>query len=281
MSTTTTWLITGVSSGIGHRLAVAALERGDTVIGTLRQPDAVAAFDGLAPGRSFGVQLDVTDRDAVRAVIPGAIDARGGIDVLVNNAGYALTGALEEYTDDEIAHQIDTNFLGTAAVIAAALPAMRERGGGKIINISSQAGIIGYPGLSMYCASKFAVEGLSESLRHELAPFGIAVTVVEPGGFRTDWAGRSMTYAAQPADQYRQLADAMRRSNEQMDGHQPGDPAKAASALLELADLDKPPLRVQLGSDAFAAISKKWTRSVDAMTEWQTLAASTDFANGV
>jgi NAD(P)-dependent dehydrogenase (short-subunit alcohol dehydrogenase family) len=276
MADAKTWLITGVSTGLGRSLAEAALARGDVVVGTLRRPDQLGEFEALAPGRAFALLLDVTDREAVRTAIPAALDARGGVDVVVNNAGYALTGAVEEVSDDEVAHQLGTNLLGAAWVIAAALPALRKRGGGRVINISSQAGIIGYAGLSIYSASKFALEGLSEALRQELAPFGVAVTIVEPGAFRTDWAGRSMVYTSQGRPEYAQQSEQTRKLNERLHGNQRGDPAKAATALLTLADADAPPLRLVLGSDALRAITKKLTATLTEIDAWSELTRSTD-----
>ena len=252
---TSTWLITGVSTGLGRALAEEVLARGAVVIGTVRSADDAARFEVTAPGRAVAVQVDVTDRDAIRTVLPAAIDAQGGVDVVVNNAGYALSGAFEEVADDEFAHQMDTNFYGAAWVIGAALPGLRKRGGGRIINITSQSGVIGYPGLSIYSASKFALEGLSESLRAELAPFGILVTIVEPGGFRTDWAGRSLIQTSGSLSEYAAFTDRVNSTYARMHGHQPGDPALAARALVQLAEADDPPLRLVLGAAAVTAIT--------------------------
>jgi NAD(P)-dependent dehydrogenase (short-subunit alcohol dehydrogenase family) len=273
---TRTWLITGVSTGLGRALAEEVLAQGATVIGTVRKPEDLARFATLAPGRAIGLALDVTDREAVRTALPAAIEAQAGIDVLVNNAGYALTGAFEEVSDQEFAHQMDTNFYGAAWVIAAALPGLRKRGGGRVINITSQSGVIGYPGLSIYSASKFALEGLSESLRAELAPFGISVTIVEPGGFRTDWAGRSLIQASGSRPDYAQATERASRAYARMHGHQPGDPALAARALIELADSDDPPLRLVLGSAAVTAITKALTARIEEIERWAELSRSTD-----
>lgn len=273
---TRTWLITGVSTGLGRALAEEVLAQGATVIGTVRKPEDLARFAALAPGRAVGLALDVTDREAVRTALPAAIEAQAGIDVLVNNAGYALTGAFEEVSDQEFAHQMDTNFYGAAWVIAATLPGLRRRGGGRVINITSQSGVIGYPGLSIYSASKFALEGLSESLRAELAPFGISVTIVEPGGFRTDWAGRSLIQASGSRPEYAQATERASQAYARMHGHQPGDPALAARALIELADSDDPPLRLVLGSAAVTAITKALTARIEEIERWAELSRSTD-----
>jgi NAD(P)-dependent dehydrogenase (short-subunit alcohol dehydrogenase family) len=277
---TTTWLITGVSTGLGRALAEEVLAAGSTVIGTVRKPQDLSQFESLAPGRAVGVELDVTDRDAVRTVLPAAIEAQGGIDVLVNNAGYALTGPFEEVSDHEFTHQMDTNFYGAAWVIAAALPGLRKRGGGRIINITSQSAVIGYPGLSIYSASKFALEGLSESLRGELAPFGIAVTIVEPGGFRTDWAGRSLIQTAGSRPEYAEATERASRNYARMHGHQPGDPTLAARALIELANSDHPPLRLVLGSAALTAITKALTARIEEIERWSHLSRATDAPAG-
>lgn len=279
MDSAKTWFVTGVSSGFGRALARAALDRGDTVVGTLRRESEMAEFEALAPGRSIAVRLDVTDREAVRTVVPAAFAAQGHVDVLVNNAGYALSGALEETSDDEADRQMETNLFGAAGVIRAALPALRAQGHGRIINISSQSGIIGYAGLSWYGASKFALEGLSEALRQELAPFGIHVTIVEPGGFRTKWAGASMTYAAHPLPAYARQYEGARKRFAAMDGRQPGDPERAAQALLALADAEKPPLRLVLGSDALAAITAKLAATQAEIDAWSELSCSSDIEN--
>ena len=273
---TSTWLITGVSTGLGRALAEEVLARGAVVIGTVRSADDAARFEVTAPGRAVAVQVDVTDRDAIRTVLPAAIDAQGGVDVVVNNAGYALSGAFEEVADDEFAHQMDTNFYGAAWVIGAALPGLRKRGGGRIINITSQSGVIGYPGLSIYSASKFALEGLSESLRAELAPFGILVTIVEPGGFRTDWAGRSLIQTSGSLSEYAAFTDRVNSTYARMHGHQPGDPALAARALVQLAEADDPPLRLVLGATAVTAITGALTARIEEVERWAHLSRSTD-----
>src|SRR5271166_1033391 len=184
-----TWLITGVSSGLGRELALAALQRGDTVIGTLRRQAQCREFERLAPGRAHARVLAVRERAAITGIIEQAFRITGRIDVLVNNAGYGLFGALEEISDAEARQLMETNFFGLMAVIKAALPGLRSQGGGQIVNISSIAGVIGIAGCAVYCASKYAVEGLSESLAKEVAPFNIRVMIVEPGGFRTNFSG--------------------------------------------------------------------------------------------
>lgn len=251
------WLITGVSSGFGRELAVAALARGDAVVGTLRQPEQARAFSALAPGRSHGLVLDVTDRAAVEAGVQQAVSLLGHVDVLVNNAGYGFFAAVEETTDREARHVMETNFFGMFAVTQALLPHLRERGRGHVVNLSSLAGMMGLPGCGLYCASKFAVEGLSETLAIELAPLGIHVTVVEPGGFRTNFGGGSMRTGERELPAYAQTAGRTRAGMAAFSQHAQGDPAKAAAALLALVDMPQPPQRIALGADALGAIRQK------------------------
>jgi len=273
---TSTWLITGVSSGLGRALAEEVLSRGSVVIGTVRNQDDRARFESLAPGRAVAVEVDVTDRTAVRALIQEAIDAQGGVDVVVNNAGYALTGAFEEVGDDEFTHQMDTNFYGAAWVMGASLAGLRKRGGGRIMNISSQSAVAGYAGLSIYSASKFALEGLSESVRAELAPFGIHLTIVEPGGFRTDWAGRSLIHTSAGLAEYAELNDRASRSYERIHGRQPGDPALAAKVLADLAEMDDPPQRLVLGAAAVKAITRALAARIEEIERWSHLSRAAD-----
>ena len=274
-----TWLITGVSTGFGRELALAALARGDRVAGTVRQEAQRSEFDALAPGRSFGLRLDVTDGEAIGGVLKSAAAALGSIDVLVNNAGYGLFGAVEEVDDRECRRLMETNFFGLLNVTKAVLPLMRAAHRGHIVNFSSVAGISGLPGCGIYSASKFAVEGLSEAMAYELAPLGIKVTVVEPGGFRTNFAGGSKVFAAKVIDDYAATPAANARvMMSRYQGQEPGDPAKAAAAVISVVDAEDPPLRLLLGKDAlhmararFAVLSKDYDR-------WQQTSASTDVA---
>lgn len=259
-----TWLITGASSGFGEALAHAALERGDTVIATYRKADQCARFDEIAPGRSFGIRMDVTDSAAVDEGIRTAIEKCGRIDVLVNNAGYALRGPIEQLSDSEALHQLDTNVLGILRVTRAVLPIMRSQGGGRIINISSTAGTIGFATLGLYAASKAAVIGLTESLSHEVSRMGIHVTSVEPGGFRTNFGSSSMITPAAPVPEpYVKLMEAMDANMAKFAETARGDPALAAARLLELADTDAPPVRLAMGDDALPMISSALERRLD------------------
>lgn len=247
---TKTWMITGVSGGLGREIARAALARGDVVVGTVRKPEAVAAFEALAPGRAHGVVMDVTDTAAVTAAVARAEAVTGAIDVLVNNAGYGLVGAVEEASLDEVRAQFETNVFGPLAVLKAALPAMRARRAGRIINITSVSGLAVWAGTGVYCASKWALEGLTQTLAQEVAELGIRVVNVAPGGLRTDFAQGSKTIVAEKFADYDGLARDAERIMADHAGHEPGDPAKAALAVLTIADAEAPPLHLLLGEDA-------------------------------
>ena len=271
------WFITGVSSGMGRLLAEAVLARGDSVVGTLRNPDQAEEFKALAPGRAFAVILDVTDRKNIAPAVAEGISRLGGLDVLVNNAGYGLAGVLEESEEDEIDHVIATNLGGTIYVTKAALPALRESRG-HIVNISSMAGLLGLAGMAAYCAAKHGVEGFSESLSAELEPFGVRVTLVEPGGFRTNFFKGSERIARNPMSIYDETPGGMTRSMLSRAGDMmPGDPAKATQAMLQAIDSEAPPLRLVLGPDALDRFRQK-LESVDAnLTAWEHLSVSTSF----
>jgi NAD(P)-dependent dehydrogenase (short-subunit alcohol dehydrogenase family) len=273
------WLITGVSSGFGLELARTVLARGDTVVGTLRQQEQAASFEKLAPGRAHGVLLDVTRPEAIGPAVQQAIERAGRIDVLVNNAGYGLFGAVEETSDAEARHVMETNFFGALGVTRALLPQLREQRSGHIFNIASVAGVIGFPGCGLYAASKFALEGMSEALAGELAPFNVRVTIVEPGGFRTNFAGGSMRQAAQVLDAYADTpAGKARHSISRYHGHQPGDPVRAAQAILTVLESPQPPLRLLLGADAVQMVRGKHQGVLSEIAQWETLSASTAFA---
>lgn len=272
------WLITGVSSGFGLELARAALARGDTVVGTLRHPAQAASFQQIAPGRSHALVLDVTQSEAVGPAVQQALQLAGRIDVLVNNAGYGLFGAVEETADAEARQVMETNFFGALAVTRALLPQLREQRSGHIFNISSVAGVIGFPGCGLYAASKFALEGMSEALASELAPFNVRVTIVEPGGFRTNFAGGSMRAAQQVLEAYAATpAGKARHHITQYHGHQPGDPARAAQAIITALESPQPPVRLALGADAVQMVRGKIEGSLKLLGDWESLSASTAF----
>ena len=245
-----TWMITGVSAGLGRAIARAALDRGDRVAGTVRSPAAAQAFEALEPGRAFAFQLEVTDAAAVTRTVASIERQFGAIDVVVNNAGYGLVGAVEEASLDEVRAQFETNVIGPLAVLKAVLPAMRARRGGRVVNISSVSGLATWPGTGVYCASKFALVALTQTLAAEVAELGVRVINVAPGGLRTDFAGRSQHVVADKIADYDGLAREAERILADHAGHEPGDPAKAAAAILAVVDAEAPPNHLLLGEDA-------------------------------
>jgi NAD(P)-dependent dehydrogenase (short-subunit alcohol dehydrogenase family) len=271
------WMITGASSGLGRALAIAALARGDLVAGTVRSEAAIDEFKALSPGRAIGVLMDVTDAASVQAGIRAAESALGGIDVLVNNAGYGLVGAVEEVSLDEMRAQFEACVFGAVAVMQAALPAMRARRAGHIINITSVSGLVGWASLGIYTGAKFALEGISETLAQEVAPLGLKVTMIEPGGFRTAFATSSRAEAAKRIDDYDASVGVNRRTLAEHAGHERGDPARAAAAILAVADAAAPPLRLLLGPDALAYLDYKLAALAAEVEAWKWLSVSTDF----
>lgn len=272
------WFITGVSTGLGKALADAALNAGDIVVGTLRKPEEAAAFNQLAIGKSHGVVLDVTNEDAIEPLITQVQQSIGPIDVLVNNAGYGHEGLVEESSMAEFRSQFEVNLFGAVAVTKAALPRMRERKAGHIINITSMGGFITMPGIAAYHASKFALEGFSESLGKEVKHLGINVTAVAPGSFRTDWAGRSMVRAPRSIAAYDDVMNPIRKRRQKVSGHQLGDPQKAAQAILKLARNSTPPAHLLLGSDAFKLAGEKLALLRAEFDTWKDVTLSTDFS---
>jgi NAD(P)-dependent dehydrogenase (short-subunit alcohol dehydrogenase family) len=273
-----TFLITGVSSGFGRAFARAALAAGHTVIGTVRNEAARQPFEAEGNGRAKAVVLDVTDFDAIEPAVAGIEREVGPIDVLVNNAGYGHEGTLEESPLDDMRRQFDVNVFGAVAMMKAVLPSMRTRRSGHIINVTSMGGFITMPGIAYYCGSKFALEGISETLAQEVKGFGIHVTAIAPGSFRTDWAGRSMVRAGRSIADYDALFDPIRRAREEKSGRQAGDPAKAAQALLKIVTADHPPVHLLLGADALKLVRDKLAALNEEITAWEALTRSTDFA---
>ncbi|WP_060435992.1 oxidoreductase, partial [Serratia marcescens] len=257
MASAKTILITGVSSGFGQALAREALAVGHRVVGTVRNSEALQAFGALDTQRAFGYLLDVTDVERIDEVVGEIESAVGPIDVLVNNAGYGHEGILEESPLAELRRQFDVNVFGAVAMIKAALPGMRQRRRGHIINITSMGSFITLPGISYYCGSKFALEGISEALSQELTPFNIHVTAVAPGSFRTDWAGRSMVRSPRRLPDYDALFEPVRQARQEKSGKQLGDPVKAAHAMLALIESQTPPTHLLLGSDALSLVRQK------------------------
>jgi NAD(P)-dependent dehydrogenase (short-subunit alcohol dehydrogenase family) len=278
MSVHKTFLITGVSSGLGRAFAAGALAAGHRVIGTVRSVTAIDEFTSLAPDRAFGAVLDVTDFENVPYVVAAVERAVGPIDVLVNNAGYGQEGILEETSLDQVRRQFDANVFGAVALIKAVLPGMRERRSGHIINVTSMGGFITMPGITAYCGSKFALEGISEALGKEVKHLGIHVTALAPGQFRTDWAGRSMVRTERSIGDYDEVMNPVRAGRQAKSGNQPGDPARAAQALLALVEAKSPPTRLYLGADALQLVAAKLDAMKAEMAAWEDISRSTDFA---
>lgn len=270
------FLITGVSSGFGRAFASAALNAGHTVIGTVRNEAARKDFEDLASGRAIAVVLDVTVFSAIDAKVADITEKFGAVDVLVNNAGYGHEGTLEESPLEDMRRQFDVNVFGAVAMIKAVLPAMRERRSGHIINITSMGGFITMPGIAYYCGSKFALEGISETLAKEVAGFGVKVTAVAPGSFRTDWAGRSMVRSPRNIPDYDTLFDPIRGARQAKSGKQLGDPAKAAEILLKIANAPDAPVHLLLGSDAVTLVKNKIAAMSDEIKSWESVSTSTD-----
>jgi len=269
-------LITGVSSGFGRALAQEALAAGHTVVGTVRSAQAARDFEALSAQAAVARVLDVTDFERIDGVVADIEANVGPVDVLVNNAGYGHEGIMEEAPLDEMRRQFDVNVFGAVAMMKAVVPFMRERRRGRILNITSMGGHITMPGIAYYCGSKFALEGISETLGKELEPFGIAVTAVAPGSFRTDWAGRSMARTPRSIADYDALFDPIRRAREEKSGKQLGDPAKAARAMLAVIAADHPPAHLLLGSDALRLVRNKLAALDDEIRAWEAVTVSTD-----
>lgn len=272
------WMITGASRGIGARIAEAALAQGDAVVATARDADAITqrlgTRDALLP-----VALDVTDEAQARHAVGAALERFGRIDVLVNNAGYGLLGAVEESTADEVHRLFNTNVFGLLHVTRAVLPAMRARRAGHVINISSLGGVQSSAGFGVYCATKFAVEGLTEALHAELAPLGIHATAVQPGYFRTEFLdGASLAVAPRVLSDYAASAGAVREAARRINLNQPGDPVRLAQAVMQLVASANPPMRLPLGTDTLQTIADKHAFVDRETAQWRAVAASTDFS---
>jgi NAD(P)-dependent dehydrogenase (short-subunit alcohol dehydrogenase family) len=274
------WFITGVSTGLGRAFAQAALAAGHTVVGTVRSEDDVRTFEGLEPGSAHGRILDVTDDAGVKSVLAEVEQSVGPLDVVIANAGYGLEGTFEETPLAEVRRQFEVNVFGAMATLQAALPYLRRRRRGHLMAVTSMGGLMAVPGMSAYCGSKFALEGVLEALGKEVAQFGIHVTAIEPGSFRTDWAGRSMTRATQYIDDYDELFTPIRAARQKASGNQLGNPAKAGEAVVHIASIDEPPAHLVLGSDALRLVSSARTAVDDEIRAWETLSRTTDFAEG-
>ena len=277
-SSSRVWLITGCSSGLGLALATAALARGQRVIATARQPSVLGDLTARFPGTCRALALDVTDSSQVKSVVAQAVEAFGRLDVVVNNAGYGLVGGFEELGAEQIARNFETNFFGALEVIRTALPILRAQGSGHIVNISAAAVISNYAGFSIYGATKWALEGVSESLAAELKPLGIKVTIIQPGPFRTDFIARSLDRAQSHIADYDRTSGKFLRFLETMAGKQPGDPEKAAEAIIAAVESDTPPLRLVLGKYANDKVRKKFADARKELDAWEHVGLPTDFA---
>jgi NAD(P)-dependent dehydrogenase (short-subunit alcohol dehydrogenase family) len=272
-----TWLVTGVSSGLGLAFAQAALKAGHTVAGTVRREADRAAFERIRPGRAHAVVLDVSDFASIAPVVSRVQQEIGPIDVLVNNAGYGHEGTLEESPLEDLRRQFDVNVFGAVAMIKAVLPQMRERRAGHIVNVTSMAGLAAMPGIAYYSGSKFALEGITESLAQEVAQFGIQVTALAPGSFRTDWAGRSMVRAGRHIADYDALFEPIRQARASRSGRQAGDPERAAQILLDVVDADKAPLHLVLGRDALHLVRKRIKALGAELDQWEAVSRSSEY----
>ncbi len=272
-----TWFITGISRGLGKAIAEAALARGDTVIGTVRT--GVPPIS-MGAGTLHVLDLDVTQSDQAGTAIIAGLEKAGSIDVLVNNAGYGLLGAIEEASDEEVERLLEVNLLGPFRLIRSVLPYMRKQHAGHIINITSIAGRAPMASSGMYAAAKSAMEGLSQSLSQEVAPFGIKVTAVAPGGFRTDFLSEHSIRRSRVADTYSGSVGKSLASLDASAGRQIGDPERAAAAILTLVDSPEPPLHLLLGSDALRRARQKLDTVIDEIDRWEDLSRSTDYLEG-
>ncbi|KQS78887.1 short-chain dehydrogenase [Rhizobium sp. Leaf384] len=270
-----TFFITGANSGFGLAIATAAIEAGHSVIGTVRSEAAREALAKTLP-KLHAVLCDVTEFDRIPDVVQQAEDDHGAVDVLINNAGYGHEGVLEESPLEEMRRQFDVNVFGAVAVAKAFLPRFRERRRGFMVNVTSMGGMITMPGIAYYCGSKFALQAISEVMRSEMDPFGVHVTTLCPGSFRTDWAGRSMVRTDRSIADYDSLFDPIREARQAVSGKQLGDPGKLATAVLALIGSDNPPPQLLLGSDALRHVTARIERLQQELETWKALTVSTD-----
>jgi NAD(P)-dependent dehydrogenase (short-subunit alcohol dehydrogenase family) len=271
------WFITGCSTGFGRELAKLVLDRGYRAVITARDPGMIRDLTAGHEGHALTLKLDVTDKEEVAEAVKWAESAFGSIDVLVNNAGYGYVGALEESEESEVRALMETNFFGLTRMIHAVIPGMRRRRRGNIVNISSLGGLVGLPGVSYYNASKFAVEGLSEALAKEVAPLGIKVLLVEPGPFRTDWAGRSLKKSSRQIAEYAETAGATLQRITGRSGKQAGDPVRAGEAIIKALESDKAPLHLVLGLVALETTRTKIEKLSDELDAWEQTSLSADY----
>jgi NADP-dependent 3-hydroxy acid dehydrogenase YdfG len=271
------WLITGSSTGFGRSLTEAVLKNGDRVVATARKPEQLDDLVKQYPDTIKTVRLDVTNLQDVQAALESALNAYARIDVLVNNAGYGTMGAIEEVSDEDIKRQFDTNLFGALNMTRAVLPTMRDQRSGHILNISSVGGVVSFAGTGIYCATKFALEAVSEALAQEVKPLGIKVTIIEPGAFRTDFSGRSIVTPDQAIADYAETSGKLIQWNQEIDGKQPGDPVKAAAAMIQVVESKNPPLRLALGEDSVNGITQKLNSMKAELDAWKTVSLNTAF----
>ncbi len=282
VSQTRIWFITGCSKGLGRALAETVLEQGETVVLTARNLQQIEDLVIRFPNRTLAVKLDVTKPEEVREAVKQAIAKFGRIDVLVNNAGYGVLGAIEEVNDEEVRSQFETNFFGVLEVLRTVLPYMRQQRSGHILNISSVGGFVSYAGTGIYNGTKFALEGISEALAQEVTPIGIKITIVEPGGFRTDFVTRSLVITDIQINDYEPVIGEMRQGardilDQKLEFQESGDPKKAALAMIKAVDSENPPLRLVLGEDAIYAINAKLESVKTELDAWKEVSLNTAF----
>ncbi|WP_158862278.1 oxidoreductase [Leifsonia sp. AG29] len=274
------WLITGVSTGLGRAIASAALAAGHTVVGTVRSDADRLSFERLDDRRAHARILDVRDEEATSQLVEEIERNVGPLDVVVANAGYGLEGTFEETPLTEVRRQFEVNVFGAMSTLQAVLPSMRRRRSGHLMAVTSMGGLMAVPGMSAYCGSKFALEGVLEALGKEVAQFGLHVTAIEPGSFRTDWAGRSMTRVERTIDDYDELFAPIRAARLKASGNQLGNPVKAGEAVVRIASVEHPPAHLVLGSDALRLVSAARSAVDSDIKTWEHLSRTTDFAEG-
>ncbi|BDI20294.1 short-chain dehydrogenase/reductase [Nostoc cf. commune SO-36] len=271
------YLITGTSTGFGRSLASAVLERGDKVVLTARKPEQVAELVQANQENAIAIRLDVTNAEERRAAVKAAVERFGRIDVLVNNAGIGSLGALEGFSSEQIRKQFEVNCFGVIEMTREVLPVMREQKSGHILNITSIGGLVSIGGFALYCATKFAVEGFAEGLRDEVKPLGINVTIVEPGAFRTNFAGDANMQPETEIDDYKGVIEPLREYLYGGNGKQPGDPKKAALAIIQVVESENPPLRLMLGLDAYSLWEQRRTVEREEFQHWREIGINTAF----
>ena len=277
---TKVWFITGSSRGLGRSLTEAVLAKGDQVAATARNPEQLKDLVQRYPDQVYSIQLDVTDNDQIQAAVEATVKHFGRIDVLVNNAGFGITGAAEAFTDEQVRSQLDTNLYAPIEITRTVLPVMRKQRSGRILQISSIGGRVGGPGLTMYQAAKFGLGGFTEALAKEVAPLGIKVTVVEPGGFRTDWGGSSMSFA-RDIEGYESTVGRMKGFLTEGNYIPMGDPDRAAKAMIDLVEHPEPPVHLVLGSEAVGLLKQADAARQAALEKWLPVSVSTDHKDAV